>query len=78
MTIDPQTHHVSKFVRIGKITEDGQFSVVYCSDAPIHPVPYPPTRPKNDWDAMLSDLHLLWGGQWANPEPAKPADDASR
>ena len=78
VTIDPQTHHVSKFVRIGKITEDGQFSVVYCSDAPIHPVPYPPTRPKNDWDAMLSDLHLLWGGQWANPEPAKPADDASR
>jgi len=71
VTIDPQTHHISKFIRIGRITENGRFEVVYCSDSAINPIPYPATRSKADWDAVLSDLHLLWGGQWANPEPAK-------
>jgi len=67
VTIDPQNHHVSKFIRIGKITEAGRFDVVYCSDAPIKPIPYPTTRPRAEWDALLTDLHLLWGGQWENP-----------
>jgi urea transport system substrate-binding protein len=68
VTIDPQTHHISKFIRLGRITEAGRFEVVYCSDAPITPIPYPATRSRADWDAVLTDLHLLWGGQWANPD----------
>jgi urea transport system substrate-binding protein len=69
LSIDPQTHHISKFIRIGRIGEDGRFAVVYCSEAPIAPLPYPATRSKGEWDTMLADLHLLWGGQWANPNP---------
>ena len=69
VSIDSQTHHISKFVRIGKITQNRGFDVVYCSDASIPPIPYPATRSRADWDAVLSDLHLLWGGQWANPNP---------
>lgn len=65
--IDPETQHAEKFVRIGQITPEGRFAVVYCSEQAIPPVPYPPTRPKADWDAFLNDLHLRWGGQWANP-----------
>jgi urea transport system substrate-binding protein len=65
--IDPHTHHISKYVRIGKISENRTFDVVYSSDDPIIPIPYPATRPRADWDAVLSDMHLLWGGQWANP-----------
>ncbi len=72
VTLDPLTHHISKFIRIGRITETGRFEVVYCSDGPIMPVPYPPTRSKADWEAVLSDLHLLWGGHWANPEATLP------
>jgi urea transport system substrate-binding protein len=68
VTIDPQSHHLSKFIRIGRITEAGRFEVFYCSDAPIKPIPYPATRSRADWDAVLTDLHLLWGGQWANPD----------
>jgi urea transport system substrate-binding protein len=67
VTIDPQSHHISKFIRIGRITETGRFKVVYCSDAPITPIPYPATRSRAEWDAVLTDLHLLWGGEWANP-----------
>jgi urea transport system substrate-binding protein len=69
VSIDPPTHHISKFVRIGQVTENGRFAIVYCSDVPINPIPYPATRSKTDWDAFLADLHLLWGGQWANPNP---------
>jgi len=69
VSIDPQTHHLSKFIRIGRVTENGRFAIVYCSDVPIAPIPYPATRSKADWDAVLTDLHLLWGGQWSNPNP---------
>jgi urea transport system substrate-binding protein len=69
VTIDPQTHHISKFVRIGQVKENGRFAIVYCSDDPADPIPYPGTRSKPQWDAFLTDLHLLWGGQWANPNP---------
>ena len=24
-------------------------------------------RSRKDWDNFLADLHLRWGGQWANP-----------
>jgi urea transport system substrate-binding protein len=68
VTIDPETHHLSKFIRIGQVTESGHFKVVYCSDDPIKPIPYPHTRKRDEWDAMLTDLHLLWGGQWASPD----------
>ncbi len=75
VSIDPQSHHISKFIRIGQITENGRFQVVYCSDEPVIPIPYPATRSKTDWDTVLSDLHLLWGGQWANPEAAKTTSE---
>jgi urea transport system substrate-binding protein len=65
--VDPATQHLHKFIRIGQITDEGRFRVVYCSDETIPPVPYPATRTKAQWDAFLQDLHLRWGGQWANP-----------
>jgi urea ABC transporter urea binding protein len=68
VSIDPDTHYLYKFSRIGKVTKSGDFEVVYCSDAPRKPIPYPATRSRDEWDTMLTDLHLLWGGQWANPD----------
>jgi urea transport system substrate-binding protein len=65
--IDADTQHCSKFIRIGRIQDSGRFKVVYASDQPIQPVPYPPTRARAAWDELLTDLHLRWGGQWANP-----------
>jgi urea transport system substrate-binding protein len=65
--IDPATQHTFKTVRIGRISEDRRFEVVYTSETPIAPVPYPPTRTQQAWDDFVADLHLGWGGQWANP-----------
>ncbi len=64
--IDSDTQHTSKVFRIGRITSDSRFEVVFSSQVPIAPIPYPKTRTKGDWDAFLLDLHLRWGGQWAN------------
>lgn len=69
--IDPETQHTSKVFRIGRITTGNCFEVVYSSESAIAPIPYPNTRSKGDWDAFLLDLHLRWGGQWANPGPER-------
>jgi len=65
--IDPDTQHCFKFIRIGRISENGRFEVVYSSDQAIQPAPYPSTRSRASWEDLLTDLHLGWGGQWANP-----------
>ena len=65
--IDPETQHTSKVFRIGRINPNGRFEVVYSSEVPIAPIPYPNSRSKGDWDAFLMDLHLGWNGNWANP-----------
>ena len=65
--IDPSTQHVSKTVRIGQIVSGPQFEILYTSDKPVSPVPYPATRSRAEWDEFLEDLHLVWGGRWSNP-----------
>ena len=50
--IDPETQHTSKIFRIGRITTESRFEVVYSSESPIAPIPYPNTRSKGDWDAF--------------------------
>ena len=65
--VDPATQHTSKVVRIGKILDGRRFEVVYTSEAPIAPIPYPATRSRADWDHLLADLYRRWGGAWANP-----------
>lgn len=67
--VDPASQHTSKVFRVGRITPDGRFEVVYSSESAIAPNPFPNTRSKADWDAFLMDLNLLWGGQWANTGP---------
>ena len=34
------SHHLSKFVRIGEVTPDGQFKVVYSTEAAVEPLPW--------------------------------------
>jgi urea transport system substrate-binding protein len=65
--IDPTTMRTCKFVRIARMTKEGQFEVIYSSDVAIAPIPYPETRSREAWDAFLTDLQRGWGGQWANP-----------
>ena len=65
--VDAENQHTWKTVRIGKIQANGQFEIVWTSDKPIRPVPYPISRSKLDWEKFLDNLYQGWQNNWANP-----------
>ena len=67
VSVDPETQHTWRSFSIGKIREDGQLDIVWTSQKPIRPVPYPISRSKAEWDAFLTGLYTQWGNKWANP-----------
>jgi urea transport system substrate-binding protein len=71
VSVDPETHHTWRSFSIGKIKPDRQIEVVWTSQKPIRPVPYPLSRSRTDWDAFLQTLFKRWNGTWANPTPPK-------
>ncbi len=64
--VDSENNHVWKTVRIGRIKEDGQFDIVWSSEKPVRPVPYPTYRSKSQWNEFLQNLYEDWGNKWAN------------
>ena len=69
MTVDDETQHTWHPVFVGRIRNDGQFDIVWSSEKPIRPIPYPPSRSREEWDSFLENLYQAWGG-WANPGTA--------
>lgn len=65
--IDEENHHAWKRVRIGRIKEGGRFEIVWTSDGPVRPYPFPDTREQLEWDSYLRELYEGWGARWANP-----------
>jgi urea transport system substrate-binding protein len=65
--VDRTTQHAWKVVRLGRIRPDGQFDVVWSSEHPVRPVPYPVYRRQAEWDDFLLALYKGWGGHWVNP-----------
>ena len=51
---------------VGQIRADGQFDLVWSSEKPVRPIPYPSSRSHAEWDSFLDGLYRTWGG-WANP-----------
>jgi urea transport system substrate-binding protein len=64
IAIDPDTQHTWRPVFIGRIRADGQLDVVWTSRTAVRPVPFPISRSRTEWEALVSDLHRSWGGQW--------------
>ena len=70
VSIDPETQHTWRSFSIGQIRGDGQLDIVWTSQKPIRPVPYPISRSKTEWESYLTGLFTQWGGKWANPVKA--------
>ena len=68
LAIDPTTQRAVRMARIGQITRDLEFETVSVSPKPITPVPFPPTRTRQEWEEMLAGIYKLWGDQWS-PDP---------
>lgn len=65
ISVDATTEHTWRPVYIGRIRGDGQFDIVWTSDKAVRPVPFPPTRPRSQWESFLEELYQAWGG-WGN------------
>jgi urea transport system substrate-binding protein len=53
--IDPSNQHTWKTIRVGRIVEEGQFDVIYSSENPIRPEPYPDSRSIDEWRMVLNN-----------------------
>lgn len=56
VAVDFNTGHLWKTVRIGRARADGQFDIVWQSDAAVHPAPFPFYRGRPEWLAEQRDL----------------------
>jgi urea transport system substrate-binding protein len=65
--VDPRNNHLWKTARIGRVMENGQFSIVWTSERPVRPDPYPGYRTEPEWQSFLDGLYTGWGESWANP-----------
>jgi urea transport system substrate-binding protein len=65
--LDPGNQHLWKVARFGRIQEDGQFEILSSTERPVPPQPYPPSRKREEWEAMLQEMYKRWGNRWANP-----------
>jgi urea transport system substrate-binding protein len=52
---------------MGRITPQGQFDIVWSSETPIRPEPFPATRTRVDWADFLAGLYHGWGNRWEAP-----------
>jgi len=67
VSIDAENNHTAKTVRVGRIGKDGQFEILWSSETPVQPVPYPVYRSAAEWNAFLDNMYIAWGRSWENP-----------
>lgn len=65
--IDDENRHAWKPVRIGRINDQGLFDIIWDSQKPIEPYPYPSYNDKNRWLALEQKFYEQWGDRWVNP-----------
>ncbi|BAN34071.1 extracellular ligand-binding receptor [Sulfuricella denitrificans skB26] len=61
VAIDPDTRHLWKTPRIGKVRPDGQFDIVWDAGQALEPAPFPSYRFRDEW------LQLLQSAEGAQP-----------
>ena len=57
-----------KTMPLGKIVEGGQFEIVWSSEKPIRPEPYPGSRSEAAWNEFLAALFREWNGHWTKSQ----------
>jgi urea transport system substrate-binding protein len=56
VALDAATRHLWRRVYVGHARADGQFDAVEISEAPIRPVPFPASRSRAEWLALVDRL----------------------
>lgn len=71
--LDRDNRHALRQAMIGRIAEDLQFDIVWCSPKPIVPEPFPASRTPDEWRKFQEKLYRSWGGSWRADAPRKPS-----
>jgi urea transport system substrate-binding protein len=71
LRIDSETQHSYKTPRLGQLGADGQFEIVWTAARPEAPQPFPHSRTREAWQALLNELHDRWHGQWSAPRETR-------
>lgn len=56
VAVDPETRHLWKTPRIGKVRPDGQFDIIWDAGQPQEPVPFPSYRLRDEWLQLLQSV----------------------
>lgn len=67
LRVDPSNNHTWKMFHIGKITDGNRIEIMYSSDKLLSPDPFPSTRTRAQWEALLQYLYEKWNKNWVNP-----------
>jgi urea transport system substrate-binding protein len=67
--IDAETGYTWRILRMGRVVENGQFEVLWSSEVPRRPVPFPASRTPAAWETFLQDLFHRWHDSWEAPAP---------
>jgi len=71
IAIDHDSHHTWRAMRIGQVNTNQGFHIVWSSEHPIHPEPYPFHILPSEAQSMLLKLYDNWGHAWAAPPSVK-------
>jgi urea transport system substrate-binding protein len=70
VNVDRETQHIWKTTRVGQVRSDNHFDILWSSEKPIRPEPFPASRPPTEWASFLADRYRVWGGRWTAPSRA--------
>lgn len=74
LTLD-NNNHARKMVRIGRFNQSGHFDILWSSEGPIPPVPYPFFKSRGYWEKLLRELQEQWKGRWTASSPQVPSGE---
>lgn len=57
VSIDAKSQHLWRTVRIGQAQKNGQFKIVWSTESPVRPVPFPSYKSKNEWLKHIDTLN---------------------
>lgn len=72
VVIDPETQYVWLTVRLGRVRADGDVDVIWDSNSPVPPRPWPMWRSRREWEEIVDGFRNRWGGAWEAP-PGRPS-----
>lgn len=64
--VDPATQHLTQTARVARVDDAGRLVEVYLSPQPIVPEPFPASRSREEWAALLDKCYERWKKRWSN------------